>query len=224
MNFRHAGKAIGGLLFPLILTLFVIALSLSQIMEGGALKDIFIEVISSQVPEDVDDASLVAAFIAQCSGKETLQVDIGGEYLPVKCEEMRKSKTAEDVAGAIFDAQYAKKYDCSFIDCVKFIPGIIATAQGNGVIKNLSYIFLALSVIFGAVLMASLKGFGRLTWFGIAVISVGVMYFPLLYMPNIAGGLETTMVKTFASNFLIVLVAGFAIAAAGVIGGLLKKK
>ncbi|MBS3054189.1 MAG: hypothetical protein J4431_01480 [Candidatus Aenigmarchaeota archaeon] len=223
MNFKKAGKAIGGLLFPLALTLFVIALSLSQIMEGSALKDIFIEVISSQLPEDVDEASLVAAFIAQCSGKETLQVGIGGEQLPVKCEEMRKSKTARDVAGAVFDAQYARKYECSFIDCVKFIPGIIATEQGNGVVKNISYILLGLSVLFGAVLIASLEGFGKLTWFGVAVVSVGIMYFPLAYMPPVAGGLETGIVKAFASNFLIVLIAGCALTAAGFIGGLLKK-
>ncbi|HLD83230.1 MAG TPA: hypothetical protein VI979_00040 [archaeon] len=224
MSYRKAGKAIAGIFFPIALTLFVFALSLSQVTQNGGLKDFFIGVLSSQVPQGVDKASIVDSFKAQCSGKESMELDLGNETLFVQCSRILESRTLEDAAGAIFDAQYARRYDCSFLDCARFVPAIIPTKQGNEIMTSLSYAFLALSALFGAMLVASLEGFGRITWLGVAIVSVGVLYFPLEYMPSVAGGLETGIVRIFASNFFIVLCAGAALAAVGLVFGLLKKK
>ena len=215
---KNIGKIIGGLAFPFTISLFIALMTLSQVIDSGGLKEVSSEALRAQLA-GVDEQTVVGSFKLQCQNKETIPMDFGGDNIQLNCNTIRNSQSLDDIIDALFESVYEKTYPCTFTDCISY-PEIILTKQGTELIQSSTNIFLISSIIFGIILALSLKGFGILKGIGIAMLSVGILYFPMKYLPadpQIAS-LAAGITDTFAENFLLPLYLGMVLTIIGFAG------
>ncbi|MBI4014661.1 MAG: hypothetical protein HY365_01770 [Candidatus Aenigmarchaeota archaeon] len=212
MNLRTVGKAVGGLFFPLFVSLFVASLSLVQITAAPMMEPLFTEVLSSQVAGNEELA--LSAIKAGCGSRASMDVQFSGGSLSVDCTLLKSATGIGGVAKAYFSALQSKTYQCSFIDCP---PEILLSAQGASLLNTASLIFLALSVVFGLMLALSLQGFGIAKGIGASLTLVGLSYFTKYIPIDLPFDSMRVIIEIFASNFLIALYAGALLLAVGFI-------
>lgn len=178
---RKIGKAIGSTIFILALSTAIIAISLTKLTEYDNLKGLITDLIGSQIAKGVDNETLIQIhqqLLEECKTNETIQLsDLLGQNATIKCEDVKKT-TPEGLtnlfANVLFDSIYYKKYDCSFIECLKK-PGqdrltLLMSSETHSFFKNCQCILLIASGVGLAIMLVSID-----TWWN-RLQSVGKIF------------------------------------------------
>jgi hypothetical protein len=223
-NLKTVGKALGGFLFPFIFSLFIIIFSFAQ-MDAEFLKDLSADALRSQIPEGTKESLVVESFKLQCIGKDKISLELSGKVI-IDCGELRSAGSLDELVDILFDTVYQRRYPCSFPNCIQYMPEVLLTLQGKSLMQTYSLITLVISMIFAAILVLSLNGFGKEKGLGIALISVGILYIPLKYFPMDPelAGITSQITELFANNFLLALIIGIILLVIGYGGEFFYKK
>lgn len=216
-----------GILFTTFLTLAVLSFSLAEITEYSSLKSGVVDLLASQ--GQIGQAYPFVLEYCKNPSQSIYTMDVDCEKVKAQTEE----EFVQSYASQAFDSMYYAKYDCEVLDCIKQQPQMIISARGNELFRNGFYICTLLSAASAAMLFVSTRSWGRAKAFGTALIFVGATYFVLLFakaaIPKItqipqASSLINSIFGVFEFNFLVILVAGIVLLAAGFIGSRKKKK
>lgn len=239
---RTLGKFFGGLIFTIFLVAAITVFSLAQLIEHDSLKTIATDLLVQQL--NYQQVQQITGILKEgCVQTDSIKLTLGQDSFNINCKEVEgtsdENLTAV-IAGQAFDQIYFKKYDCSFIECLQK-PGeekflVLLSANAYKFLGNMQ-LALWVGVVLGAVIMSvstetwggRLKGFGTsLIFVGLPVVLMGQfqnIIFSLL--PSGPVNLAPLIEKIFSSmlaNYLIVLVFGIALTAAGYGIAIFKKK
>lgn len=135
---RSIGKGIGGLVFTLSLAGLIFSIGLVQFTEYENLKEVFSEILSSQIEGGVAQAGtesggtgemteeelgeMYQAFLQICEGEESVELPIqeSEESITIDCNELRTAQSEEEgIKGAIGEAA-AVSFFVSFFDGIYY--------------------------------------------------------------------------------------------------------
>ncbi len=239
---RTLGKFFGGLIFTMFLIAAITVFSLAQLIEHDSLKTIVTDLLVQQL-KDQQVQQVTGILREGCVQSDSIKLTLGKDSFNIDCKEV--GGTSDEnltavIAGQAFDQIYFKKYDCSFVECLQK-PGeekilILLSANAYKFLGNMQ-IALWVGAVLGAVIMSvSTETWGgRLKGFGTSLVFVGLPVVVMSQFQNIVFSLLPSgsvnlvplMEKIFSSmsaNYLIVLVLGIALTAAGYGIAIFKKK
>lgn len=183
---RNIGKIVGSGIFILALSIVIVAVMLTKFTEHDTMKGVAAPLIGQQIVGNLDKTTLDQAyqmFLEECKKSEEIQLSgLGGQNISIKCEDVEKTTPeglVDVLGGALFDVIYYKKYDCSFIECLKR-PGqekltVIISSEAHSFFKNLQNISLIICGIGLVLMLVSIETWGdRLKSVGAILISTAL--------------------------------------------------
>jgi hypothetical protein len=243
---KKIGVSVGCLLFTTFITLSIVSIAVVDITSYDSLQPLFSDIIKSTIG-DVDPATMdvmLDALRQQCQGKDTIEFSQGDTTVMIDCSDiMEEGADVRDIiATSMFDELYYKQYDCDFIECM--VSGeftVIASAQGNSFFQNAQIVFIAVSALGAAIIIALTETWpGRLKTLGIQMIFIGIAYFIMdivipMVLPNFvptteagavaqAMSLVDSITQSMKMYFLCFFVAGAVLTAAGYAWGYMDKR
>ncbi len=239
---RTLGKFFGGLIFTTFLIAAITVFSLTQLLEHDNLKTITTDLLVQQL-NNQQVPQITGVLKEGCAQSESIKLTIGEDSFNIDCKEVEgvsSENLTAIIASQAFDQIYFRKYDCSFVECLQK-PGeekflVLLSANAYKFFGNMQ-LALWVGVVLGAVMMSVLtKNWeGRLKGFGTSLIFVGLPVVVISQFQNIIFSLLPSgpvnlaplIEKIFSSmsaNYLIVLILGIALTAAGYGIAIFKKK
>jgi uncharacterized membrane protein HdeD (DUF308 family) len=199
---QKLGEIFGGLIFSLAFGFLIVFIALANFTQYTTLQPMITNMIETQLTKDVTQNQLDMLYLnltEQCKTSSTAIVPMGNNtQVDLKCDDI-KSSAATDIphviAQNLFNQTYYKKYDCSFIDCIRGISlnkeaivenqnsQVILSAKANEFFTK-NQIFLIGAIAIGIVLIiASVRvWYNILKIIGITLLLVGITY---LFIPTI---------------------------------------
>ncbi len=240
---RKIGGVLGELIFSACLGFFIIFVALANFTQYNNIQPLVTSTIESQfkIQQNQVDA-LYANLVSQCKTSSTAEVMLTNQNVSLNCTDVGASNSSNIVrliSKNIFDQIYYKKYDCSFLDCVRGLAfpqnvtdvqmnqnyQVIISAKSNEFFSS-SQIFLIVGIAVGIVLIFISAKFWPdvLKIVGIILILVGIMYFfiPLIKtLLPVAPQVENfiTIVNLLLAPIMVmlkyILILGIVLTAAG---------
>jgi len=133
------GEIFGGLIFSLSLGFLIVFIALANFTQYNNLQPIMTNLIVNQFRQNLTQTQidfLYSDLTDQCKSSATANVPLGNNNsASLKCEDVKNSNSTDIpnlIAKNLFDQIYYKKYDCSFLNCIKdlsFQKGTVETNQ-----------------------------------------------------------------------------------------------
>jgi hypothetical protein len=243
---KKVGVSVGCLLFTTFIALSIVSIAVVDITSYDSLQPLFSDIIKSSIG-DVDPVSMdvmLDTLRQQCQGQDKIEFPQGDTTIMIECSDiMEEGADVRDIiATSMFDELYYKQYECGFIECLtsgEFT--VIASAQGNSFFQNTQIIFIAVSALGAAMIIAFTETWpGRLKTLGIQMIFIGIAYFLIdivipMVLPNFVPTTEMgavtqamSLVDSITQNmkmyFLCFFIAGVVLTAAGYAWGYMENK
>ena len=227
---RKIGQILAGVLFTLLLSIFILLLSFAQITDYTKLKPHVVDLSAKQIPEAQKEQ--LRLFISQnCQNSKTAEIKLGNDTVTVSCQ---SNDVIREIAENTFDNLYFRNYSCTILDCLKNQQTMFAvfSLKANNFFNGYALIFAMLTVLSAVFLVYFLSGWGIPKGIGISLVSVGISYFIIGFAKNsipqeilsLAGPLINLIIDTIAYNFLLVLIPGIILTVIGVIGSHLSRR
>lgn len=252
--FKGLAKGILGFLLGVCIILLIMSLSLSQFTNHDSIKPQMVDILSSSVgsnmsigEENFSGFKEMAAFA--CTGQETIELPSQDMPITLNCAEIQNLQSAEQfktyMYGQIFDKMYYYNYNCTdIIQCFRqnqtasFAGGpfvLMSKTANDSFAKYTIYSLIALIVICILLLLfkpfsASLKGIGiSATIVGLATFGMpSIKKLALQKVPaesqTVISPVLNSLFEILKKNFMICLIIGAAILAAGIILGIALKE
>ncbi|MBI2083999.1 MAG: hypothetical protein HYT70_00035 [Candidatus Aenigmarchaeota archaeon] len=235
---RGLGKFFGGLVFTLALVGAILAMELVSFSSYENVKTVIGAVLDQQFSSLTSDQlqQLHTNLAFQCLTRATISLPLyeGLDAITLSCNDVSSSNNEQLktlISNAVVDSVYYKKFSCSYIDCVTSGNQqdiLIAFAdEGNQFYKSAQTWLWIVAAIGLAIMLASIETWtGRLKSTGFTLAMTGL---PFLFvsqikslLPPIPAQVQGTIVpiidnliSSLSSRFIIVLVVGVALLAAG---------
>ncbi|MBI2547658.1 MAG: hypothetical protein HYW23_04440 [Candidatus Aenigmarchaeota archaeon] len=249
--FRGLGVALGSTIFTVFLIFSILMMEIAGFTSFQNVKAISSDILKGQLFSQIsqsDMTTMQSMLLYQCSQSSQAALPLGAQQnIILNCNDIRntdKSKLPDLVVSALIKDAYYKKYDCSFMDCLKnggsqnFL--VILSNEGNQFYRSVQTYFMIASLAGLILLAASLKTWvGRLKTVGFDLVFTGLpfllvgyvesMSFSLISLPEQVQSTTRPIIDAFftsmKSKFIIVLVVGAALLIAGfALGIYLSKK
>ena len=232
----------GSFLFSTFLAFAILTFTVIELTDYNNLQQLFIDLFSVHVWGEQKPEEAHKALLVMCEGKESVELPFASEgegeglgidikSIELRCADIREVNP-EDLsklaATAFFEKIYYKTYSCSFIDCVKTGQFMVFfSAKGNQFFKTLQNVFWVGTAVGAFMLFISLQTWSsRLKKFGTIIVLTSVPFVSLklvkFMLPSVELPMldETNAVTSYVfepmyTNFLILLVVGIALTAAG---------
>jgi heme/copper-type cytochrome/quinol oxidase subunit 4 len=244
---RSVGKALGGFVFVICLTLLIFFIAMSKFTEYDNLKTYASNIMQEQVASQFNSTELYFFQLYlnhSCENKIITELPSTFGNITLNCIDILTSR-AEDlpkiIAGTAFDNVYYKSYDCKFPLCfLQMIRGeveqyaLLSQKAHNFFSDSIKYLFVC--VVLGAVLLLVLNETwsSRFKSVGISCLFIGISYFLLPLIKSMAVkklppgvSLDAPLNQIFdslAGNLLIILIIGIVITAIGFTISFLSKR
>jgi hypothetical protein len=243
---KKVGTSVGCLLFTTFVALSIVSIAVIDITSYDNLEPLFSDIIKSSIG-DVDPASmdiLLDTLRQQCQGQDKVEFSQGETTIVIDCSDiMEEGADVRDIiATSMFDELYYKQYECGFIECLTSGEfAVIASAQGNSFLRNIQIVFIAVSALGAAMIIAFTETWpGRLKTLGIQMIFIGIAYFLMdivipMVLPNFvptteagvvaqAMSLVDSITQSMKMYFLCFFIVGVALTAAGYVWSYMEKE
>jgi hypothetical protein len=236
---RGIGKFIGGSLFTLGLSVFIIILTMMQFTEYDTVKPLFVPLIENQLSNQTNSSDwpmVHTSLVTQCEGKENIQLPLGNDNITLKCSDIASSSSdrlVKLIAVVAFDKVYYKEYACGFIDCIRNMDiqnlYIIFSYKGLQFYRSALVYAVVTTVVGLLVLTVSSKGWGRLTSVGSICLVSGLSFIVLPFIKNIAPRADISPIvnklfELLSAKYVVILAIGVVLLAVGVAGKYLIKR
>jgi len=222
---RKLGEIIGGFVFSLAFGFLIVFVALANFTQYDTLHPIVTNLIEGQLTGNVTQNQLDFLYrnlTEQCKTSSTAIVPLDtNNQAELKCDDVKNSDSSgitHLIAKGLFDQIYYKKYECSFVECVREVVfanisdakenqkfSILVSSKANEFFTS-NQIFLIITIILGVVLIIiSVRvWYNILKVIGITLLLVGITY---LFIPTI----KTQVAKmTEGQNILTILDTLFA--------------
>jgi len=251
---NKVGEIFGSLIFSLSLGFLIVFIALANFTQYNTLQPLVANMVETQLTGSIQQNQLDFIYLnltEQCKSSTTAIVPIGdNNQINLKCDEVKNSTSSalpHLVANGVFDQIYYKKYECSFIECLRNMSltvgsnveqnqnfQIFLSAKANAFFTQ-NQIFLIGGIVAGIVLIiVSVRvWYNILKNIGMTLLLVGIVYLfiPLIKskVPNIAEIQNTSqfidiLFAPIASFLRISLILGVILTASGYIVAYLMKK
>ncbi len=236
---RDIGKFVGGSLFTLGLSLFIIIFTMMQFTEYNTVKPLFVPLIENQLSNQTNSSDwpmIHAGLVTQCEGKENIQLPLENDNITLKCSDIASSGSdglVKLIAGAAFDKVYYKEYTCEFIDCIRNMDTqnlyIIFSYKGLQFYRSVLIYSIVVTVAGLLILIVSSKGWGRLTSIGSICLVSGLSIIALPFIKGVAPRADISPIidklfELLSIKYVVVLVVGVVLLAVGIAGNYLSKR
>jgi hypothetical protein len=194
---RKLGEIFGGLIFSLSFGFLIVFIALASFTQYTTLEPLVTAIIENGLSNQTQQ--IYSNLLQECNASSNAIIQLSNDtQLNLTCDYV-KSSTASDISHLIaenlFNQTYYKKYDCSFIDCIRGIDfqqeamaenqnsKVILSAKANEFFTK-NQIFLIAGVILGIILIVlSVRvWYNILKIIGITLLLVGITY---LFIPMI---------------------------------------
>src|SRR4030042_3510921 len=122
---RTIGKSFGVLLLIFFLSLSVFAHFMVKFTEFDTLNALFAKIFIGSALSEEQISQMHDSLLTYCESSpqdDSVALPVGNMSVVLKCDDIEKSTpngVAELIGASIFHDIYYKKYDCSFVDCLK---------------------------------------------------------------------------------------------------------
>ncbi|OYT42614.1 MAG: hypothetical protein B6U78_00750 [Candidatus Aenigmarchaeota archaeon ex4484_224] len=114
----------------------------------------------------------------------------------ISCSELKNKDPLEVISQKISSEIYYKQYNCNFVDCLEENPFYVFSESANSSFNFFEKISLILTILFGILTLVAYKSWdGRLKFFGISFLIVGIYSFLLL---NYSDSLTNILLQKFS--------------------------
>lgn len=200
MILRKIIRFLSGFLFPIFISLLLLAFLFSKITEHENAKMIFNTVYTNVLGKQISTRQVEEMYndtLIYCREKESVNIPLIGENMTLNCSEILSTNSTQfldAIANKSFETIYYKDYGCDFLSCLR---GIKSVTDAIFVFSLTSYNFfnsillpLALATILtGAILFLSIETWTeRCKVFGIEFISIGIFSFLVSYIKGFTLG------------------------------------
>jgi hypothetical protein len=244
---RKLGGGIGSVVFSLALGILILNMGMEEFTNYNTLKPIFVSIAAPQFEKNFEGEKINQIYTyltTQCSNKESVEMDLGGnQKLVLSCAEVnatKKEDLKELFSRKIFDSIYYKEYSCDFIKCLqnsdqKTFYNLIISKKANEFFKQLT-IYLVSGVVVGLILIiVSMETWSsRLKTIGFTCISIGIFFIVIPFIKDFAlqqasvdvsgvGDILDVVMNIFYEKMLIIFVAGVILVIVGFLIGRIRK-
>ena len=236
--FRGLGKFFGSTIFTSFLVVAILLMEMASFTGYDNFKAIASGLLEKQILSTVDEQQLTAiqtALLLQCAQTDKVDLPLGGQSITLKCADVKssdKTKLPTLITTALIDNLYYKKFDCSFIDCIRSGDPqnllVVATNEGNQFYKSSQmYMWIATGIGLVILLVSSETWVGRLKGVGFNLVFTGLPFLLLgsvqsLLIPSLPAELESSvkpiidsLTSSLKNKFIIVLVIGVVLLVVG---------
>lgn len=229
---RWLGKFLGSTLFSTFLVLAILAMELVTFTSYDSFTSLASQIFEKQLFSATSEQDLTVLhnlLISQCLQKDEIILPItSGQMVLLKCADVRnseKSQLTNLITTALVDNLYYKKFDCSFIGCIKEGDPqnllIVVSNEGNLFYRSLQiYTWLATGLGLALFLISSETWVGRLKGVGFNLVFTSLPFLILVYansffLPTLPQELESSvkpvidgLLASIKNKFTVILVAG----------------
>lgn len=247
---RKIGKGFGGFLFTTFLSLSILTLVMIEFTEYENLKPVAFSLFSNVMKSGISKSQITEIYNnlrAHCEAnpEKMEEFSINNKTIIMNCSKILEG-TQEDFIDMIFEKQfnfdeiYYKEYDCEFIECISSGDSeaftVILSAEANKFFREFLYYVLIGTVIGGAILAVSCKGFEIFRSFGYSCVVMGV---PFFFMNILQGFIESRIpsetlsilspiigriLNSISDKLLVVFIVGVILLVIGYVGSYLKRR
>lgn len=237
-------KVIFSILLVASLILLVMSFSMSQTITHDKLKPIFAEAIKPGI--QTNGANLTLAYtnlVNKCTNEaiETIELPLGEAVIglgniTLKCADIKASTPQEMealVIDMVFDQKiYYKKYNCSFVDCLRNPPESVKGQEFMILFSDMAsksfrmytnYLLIISIVLIILLILLSVPKYTLFTTLGIDFIIAGLPFFAIKFgvtsipMPEFGTPFIKQFFNSISTSFLALLVLGIVLLIVGII-------
>ncbi|MFH0868622.1 MAG: hypothetical protein V1839_00165 [archaeon] len=239
---RKLGKIFGVLLFMTFLSLTLMSYSLAEFTSYNIIEPAFESMAQEKI--SLNETQLESQYDGMkqmCSSPGTTELPMTNN-ITIKCSDIAAT-TADKIpalmAKAVFDSVYYKKFDCSFITCLRTLPAqdkasLLLTEKANEFYGKAWIYFLVAAFASGALLFAAAETWqSKFKSLGFCLFITGTPYILLKFLLKKFMPAETAaqaapmvdaMINALSMKFLIAMFAGVVLIAIGFMIDFYEKK